>query len=223
MTAFDEAMLADLREWRRRIEERGATPPDVVSLTMPELDALLEAVAERDVLKREACATPDEAPANVTPIRTVHYFGAARVVPVDLATLVDARVEEDERVIAWDAIAAHPFFRDCYGTEGSLLDAMLAKLTASTFTAEIPAEIRARAAALPAGHALVGGVVVPLPAEPRPAGSTALGIPYERPRLRDVVADALGEGACSCYESVPKQVERIALAIEREIAAGGIS
>ena len=101
-------------------------------------------------------------------------------------------------------------------------DALKAAAVAE-WEADIPDEIRARAAALPAGHALVDGVVVPLPAEPRPAGSTALGIPYERPRLRDVVADALGEGACSCYESVPKQVERIALAIEREIAAGGIS
>lgn len=195
----DAKMIADLRSFREMLAYR-APGKEEMTVTLEELDALLRAVDTRDALNAAACEMPDEAPANVTPIRAVHYFGAARVVPVDLATLVDARVEEDERVIAWDAIAAHSFFRDCYGTEGSLLDAMLAKLTASTFTAEIPDEVRKR------------------------AGSTALGIPYERPRLRDVVGDALGEVGCgSCYGSMSTQVEAVSLAIEKAIAEGGIS
>lgn len=227
--SFDEKMIADLRAWRDRITpapseaERSAGHPYSVQIRLEELDALLAAVADRDTLRREACEMPDDGPGYSVRLAPVVAAVDGRRLR-DVATEIDAALESDEqRVIAWDAIAAHPFFRDCYGAKTSLLDAMLAKLTASTFTAstftaEIPDEIRARAAALPAGHALVDGVVVPLP-----DGSTALGIPYERPRLRDVVADALGEGACSCYESVPKQVERIALAIEREIAAGGIS
>jgi len=161
--SLDEKMIADLRAWRDRITpapseaERSAGHPYSVQIRLEELDALLAAMADRDALRREACEMPDERAENVTPIKAVHYFGAARVVPVDLATLVDAAVEADERVIAWDQIAAHPFFRDCYGTEGSLLDAMREKLTASTFTAEIPDEVRER------------------------AGSTALGIPYAEP------------------------------------------
>lgn len=276
--SLDEKMIADLRAWRGRITpapseaERSAGHPYSVQLRLEEVDALLAAVADRDTLRREACEMPDERAENVTPIKAVHYFGAARVVPVDLATLVDARVEEDERVIAWDAIAAHPFFRDCYGAKTSLLDAMLAKLTASTFEAPIPDEIRKRAGE-PAmrtpeicsrcggsiyysrpSHAWVHSGAVPEDCAPRPKparrtvncrcsvtpilhdhpseGEVTIEIQAdvpeglrseERPKLRDVIADALGEGACSCYESVPKQVERIALAIEREIAAGGIS
>lgn len=42
--------------------------------------------------------------------------------------IVELDVEEDERVIAWESIAKHPFFAECYGTDGSLLDAMLEKL-----------------------------------------------------------------------------------------------
>jgi hypothetical protein len=38
----------------------------------------------------------------------------------------------DEQILAWDAIARHPFFRDCYESEGPLLTAMLAKLSAIT-------------------------------------------------------------------------------------------
>lgn len=86
-------------------------------------------------------------------------------------------------------------------------DALKAALC-SEWEAEIPDEVRER------------------------AGSTTLGIPYsepmheprERPALRDVIADSLGEVGCgSCYESMSTQVEAVAKAIEREIADGGIS
>ena len=39
--------------------------------------------------------------------------------------------ESDSRVKAWGHIAQHPFFADCYQTEGTLIEAMLAKLDAA--------------------------------------------------------------------------------------------
>ena len=148
--SLDEKMIADLRAWRDQITpapseaERSAGHPYSVQIRLEELDALLAAVADRDALKREACEMPDEgslASVRLAPVVSIVNGRRLR----DVATAIDAAVEEDERVIAWDAIAAHPFFRDCYGAKTSLLDAMLAKLTASTFTADIPAEVRERA------------------------------------------------------------------------------
>ena len=60
---LDARMLADLRAWRKtehtiREIERGHQ----VWLDADELDMLLRAAAERDALKREACAMPDERP-----------------------------------------------------------------------------------------------------------------------------------------------------------------
>ena len=40
-------------------------------------------------------------------------------------------VESNSRVQAWNIIAQHPFFSDCYQTEGTLVDAMVAKLDAA--------------------------------------------------------------------------------------------
>lgn len=40
-------------------------------------------------------------------------------------------VEADARVQAWNTIAQHPFFADCYQTEGTLTAAMVAKLDAA--------------------------------------------------------------------------------------------
>ena len=40
-------------------------------------------------------------------------------------------VESHSRVQAWNIIAKHPFFADCYSTEGALVDAMVAKLDAA--------------------------------------------------------------------------------------------
>ena len=40
-------------------------------------------------------------------------------------------VESHSRVQAWNIIAQHPFFSDCYQTEGTLVDAMVAKLDAA--------------------------------------------------------------------------------------------
>lgn len=211
----DAKMIADLRSFREMLAYR-APGKEEMTVTLEELDALLRAVDTRDALNAASCEMPDERPSNVTPIgreaKILGEFVTMRVdewrrvtdelsrLRTDEATRLDARVEEDDRVIAWDQIAAHTFFRECYGTKGSLLDAMLAKLTASTFEAPIPDEIRKR------------------------AGSTALGIPYERPRLRDVVGDALGEVGCgSCYGSMSTQVEAVSLAIEKAIAEGGIS
>ena len=40
-------------------------------------------------------------------------------------------VESDARVRAWNTIAQHPFFADCYQTEDTLVDALVAKLDAA--------------------------------------------------------------------------------------------
>ena len=40
--------------------------------------------------------------------------------------------EADQRIEAWREIVQHPFFRECYDTEGTLLDAMLEKLSVVT-------------------------------------------------------------------------------------------
>ena len=36
--------------------------------------------------------------------------------------------DEDSRIQAWYSIAKHPFFAECYSTDGTLIEAMLAKL-----------------------------------------------------------------------------------------------
>lgn len=154
---LDARMLSDLRAYRAR----HSTGIRHLLLMIDELDMFLRVAAERDALKAAACEMPDERPSNVTPIgREAKIHGEFVTMRVDAwrrvtdeltrlrtdeAARIDAALEKDERVIAWDQIAAHPFFRDCYGTETSLIEAMLAKLTASTFTAEIPAEVRERA------------------------------------------------------------------------------
>ena len=54
-----------------------------------------------------------------------------------LATHECPDVESHSRVQAWNTIAVHPFFADCYSTDGTLVDAMVAKLdTAHTHTCE---------------------------------------------------------------------------------------
>lgn len=35
---------------------------------------------------------------------------------------------EDERIYAWHKVAEHPFFKECYDTQGPLLNAMIRKL-----------------------------------------------------------------------------------------------
>lgn len=42
----------------------------------------------------------------------------------DLAELAEI-YESDQRTVAWEAIASHEVFRDCYDTDGTLLDAMI--------------------------------------------------------------------------------------------------
>ena len=45
--------------------------------------------------------------------------------------IAEADPDADARVKAWNALAQHPLFADCYQTEGTLVDAMLAKLDAA--------------------------------------------------------------------------------------------
>lgn len=44
---------------------------------------------------------------------------------------------EDERIEAWHEIASHPFFRECYATDGTLIAAMLTKLSAQPVTGTV--------------------------------------------------------------------------------------
>jgi len=47
----------------------------------------------------------------------------------------------DERIVAWDRIASHPFFRECYATNDTLIAAMLDKLSGQATTVEWGVEI----------------------------------------------------------------------------------
>ena len=78
--------------------------------------------------------TPEPAPApEPAPVSPVDLGAIAEVVR-DAAregvvqALDEYEVESDPRVEAWASIAKHPFFADCYATDGTLIDAMLAKL-----------------------------------------------------------------------------------------------
>lgn len=88
--------------------------------------------------------TPEPAPAPAPAPEPAPEPEPAPTVPVDpgaiadvvrqaaregvLQALDDYEVESDPRVEAWSRIAKHPFFADCYSTDGTLIDAMLAKL-----------------------------------------------------------------------------------------------
>ena len=48
-----------------------------------------------------------------------------------LASYTPDSASGQARVLAWDDIAKHPFFADCYPTDGTLVEAMLAKLDAT--------------------------------------------------------------------------------------------
>ena len=59
-----------------------------------------------------------------------------------------SQADRDERILAWDAVASHPFFRECYSTDGTLLAAMVDKLNAAS---QIQAERDRLLATLEAG------------------------------------------------------------------------
>ena len=61
----------------------------------------------------------------------------ARAECEELVRVLNEAEVTDERIEAWDAIAQHPFFRECYATEDTLLNAMLEKL--SVVTAQLQA------------------------------------------------------------------------------------
>lgn len=56
----------------------------------------------------------------------------------------DGWVEEDQRIIAWHAIAEHPFFKDCFGQDKPLLDSMIDKLNQIIEAKEKPARSKRR-------------------------------------------------------------------------------
>ncbi|GAB3125841.1 hypothetical protein [Glaciibacter psychrotolerans] len=71
---------------------------------------------------------------------------------------------EDQRIEAWEAIARHPFFRECYETDGTLLDAMLAKLSTPAEPVTVEWEYGAGLNG-PRGHRRVMGISA-IPAGP---------------------------------------------------------
>lgn len=61
--AFDALMLANLREWRARVDtDTREARRWAMRLTIDELDMLLRRCDELDALKAAACAMPDERP-----------------------------------------------------------------------------------------------------------------------------------------------------------------
>ena len=89
-------------------------------------------LAVRDhVLAAHTCpdAEGDDYP---EPACLIHDTSGEDVRGWEMAECACADVESDPRIRAWLAIAAHPFFAACYQTEGTLVDAMVAKLDAHT-------------------------------------------------------------------------------------------
>ena len=74
--------------------------------------------------------TPAPEPAPVSPVDLGAIVEAVRQAVREsvLQALDDYEADSDPRVEAWSLIAKHPFFADCYATDGALIDAMLAKL-----------------------------------------------------------------------------------------------
>ena len=74
--------------------------------------------------------TPAPEPAPVSPVDLGAIVEAVRQAVREsvLQALDDYEADSDPRVEAWSRIAKHPFFADCYATDGALIDAMLAKL-----------------------------------------------------------------------------------------------
>lgn len=75
---LDARMLADLREWRRRIEPSPGRWS--MRLTIDELDMLLRRCAEVDELKRQACEMSDERPSTAVEIPAGHALVDGEIV-----------------------------------------------------------------------------------------------------------------------------------------------
>lgn len=118
---FDDQMLRDLRVWREAVDARGGKAPDVVSLTLPELDALLRISEERDELKREAA---EDVPRNVTKgpwwtpgvaIRDLSEM--RREFSADIPDEVRRRIAEDEPDYSYETRHGEPEPDECGGCD----------------------------------------------------------------------------------------------------------
>ena len=114
----------------------GLSPDDgiVGPATWAKLAASARPVAPAPAPAPAPTPTPEPAPApEPAPVSQVDLGAIADVVRQAaregvVQALDDYEVESDPRVEAWSLIAKHPFFADCYATDGTLIDAMLAKL-----------------------------------------------------------------------------------------------
>jgi hypothetical protein len=65
-----------------------------------------------------------------------------QVVVESVRSVFAVPVEPDERLGAWESVACHPFFDECYSADGTLIPAMLGKLDAAAVEPEWGTEIR---------------------------------------------------------------------------------
>ncbi|QYC54396.1 hypothetical protein SEA_PICKLES13_61 [Microbacterium phage Pickles13] len=61
----------------------------------------------------------------------------AREIGDALVKFIEQRIEQDERVQAWDAVASHPYLRPAFDTERTLLAAVLERLDEAARTARV--------------------------------------------------------------------------------------
>ena len=180
------------REIRRRMAaERRATAAEAAEQTASKQAQSLQAANQRITRDRDAARTDAslaharirtlEAELNVADNRSRNASARADVdqrraedaesnVAALQARLRDAEArarhaEADERIVAWQKLAEHPFFISCFRPGGTLLDGMLAKLDQAHAA---PAEIRLDYTGRPP-FTLGDATLVPLPPAPSPS------------------------------------------------------
>lgn len=109
-------------------------PRDLSGVELSALSAYLpeDLTADQleDVLRAAAAVATEAYAAGHTAGRTITSM-RLRAEAQDRRREEASTQDQDSRVKAWEAVAEHPFFRDSYSGEGTLLESVLAKLTAA--------------------------------------------------------------------------------------------
>lgn len=181
---LDARMLADLREWRARLD----TGPTIIALTIDELDMFLRRCAELEELRRELVDMPDDRFAPV-PVRSIPFTAEIpdevrerAAVLTSVCTLCGTPIERASATSTWYHRDGSRDFRKFGGGHHA---------EPRPEDAGEPRDSSERAAVLPAGHALIGGVVVPLPSKQAP-------LPFCNCGSVDKYGDDLGEHGPHC-------------------------